>query len=461
MKKIILLLICTFLSQLSFSQVDRQLIPNRSCGTMEADAALRLKYPELGTMNDFENWLQQKIVESKANRTTDVTTIFNIPVVVHVMHSNTNLAIGNYNITQAQINSQITVLNQDYNKLNADSNKIPPVFRPFAANIQINFCLAQVDPNGAQMAEPGIDRIYAPSKGVFLANLKDDYITNSIKPVTIWDPRKYLNIWTVPDMFPASGGNMLLGFATFPGSSTLPGLNSPGTLTNDGVVIWYKAFGTTGTLDGTYNKGRTATHEIGHWLGLRHTWGDGTCNAGDNSDFCDDTPPTNGANFGCPVFPLIVGHQNQAGPSCSAVSPGAMYMDYMDYVDDNCMQMFTNDQKTRIVTVMTNSPFRIALNTSTVCNVVGVAENATDIVKANFYPNPSNGFFQLDLKLKNKSNVDIKVFSTIGKLVYETTKTDFNQGLMKFDLSALSQGIYFVEISSAKGKSTQKINITH
>ena len=206
MKKIILLLVSTFLSQLSFSQAERQLIPNRGCGTMEADAALRLKYPELGTMNDFENWLQQKIVESKTERTADATTTFNIPVIVHVMHSTTSGAIGTgFNITAAQVNSQLVVLNKDFNKLNADTNKIPAAFKPYAANIQINFCLAQVDPNGTQMAEPGIDRVYAPSKNLFLGNLKQPYIADSIKPKTIWDPQKYLNIWTVPDMFPAGG----------------------------------------------------------------------------------------------------------------------------------------------------------------------------------------------------------------------------------------------------------------
>ncbi|MFM7015242.1 MAG: T9SS type A sorting domain-containing protein, partial [Bacteroidota bacterium] len=238
-------------------------------------------------------------------------------------------------------------------KLNADTNLIPSVFAGLATDCEITFCLAQTDPSGQPTT--GIDRIDRNSKGWTAPPFSQNYVDATIKPNSIWDVNKYLNIWVCP----LSGG--LLGYATFPPSSTNTGLSSPfGTATTDGVVIQYNAFGRVGTLDPTYNKGRSATHEIGHWLGLRHIWGDANC----GTDYCTDTPTQSASNFGCPNFPSV---------TCSNGPNGDMFMNYMDYTDDPCMYMFTPNQKTRMVTTLTHTPFRVNLAASNRCNPPVVA----------------------------------------------------------------------------------------
>jgi PKD repeat protein len=316
-------------------------VTSRTCGTGELPLA-------------YETWLSQKMQEPIANR---IQTVYNIPVVVHVIH-NGNAVGSSYNISDAQVQSQIAVLNEDYRRLNADTASTPSAFLPVAVDCEINFCLAQRDPNGN--ATTGIDRIDRNSKGWSAPPYTMTYIDNTIKAGSIWNPTQYLNIWVVPDY--TSSGMQLLGHATFPANSTLNGLTGNyGTATTDGVVIWYKSFGRVGTLDALYNKGRTATHEIGHWLGLRHIWGDANC----GNDYVNDTPTQQTANYGgqnvpypCPGFPQV---------TCSNGPNGDMWMNYMDYCYDKCLNMFTAGQKARMVTAMQNGTYRAPLATSLGC----------------------------------------------------------------------------------------------
>jgi len=303
--------------------------------------------------DDYENWMSAKIQEDASkNQGSKMHTVYNLPVVVHVIHNGSTVG-ASYNLSDAQILSQIAVLNEDYRKLNPDTSLIPSVFASLSIDCEINFCLAQTDPNG--QPTNGIDRINRTTKGWTAPPFSQTYVDATIKPNSIWDVNKYLNIWVCP----LSGG--LLGYATFPPSSTNTGLSSPfGTATTDGVVIQYNAFGRVGTLDPTYNKGRSATHEIGHWLGLRHIWGDGNC----ASDYCLDTPTQQASNFGCPTFPHV---------TCTNGPNGDMFMNYMDYTDDPCMFMFTPNQKTRMVTTLTHTPFRVNLAASNRCNPPVVA----------------------------------------------------------------------------------------
>lgn len=303
--------------------------------------------------DEYENWISAKMQEDAANNQgSKMKTVYNLPVVVHVIHNNN--AVGtSFNISNAQILSQIAVLNEDFRKLNADTSSIPSVFAGLAADCEINFCLAQTDPNGQPTT--GIDRIDRNSKGWTAPPYSKTYVDGTIKPATIWDVNKYLNIW-VSNL---SGG--LLGYATFPPSSTNTGLSGPfGTATSDGVVILYNAFGRVGTVSAPYNKGRSATHEIGHWFGLRHINGDGNC----GSDYCLDTPTQSSLNFGCPNFPNV---------TCSNGPNGDMFMNYMDYTDDACMFMFTPNQKARMVTTLTHTPFRVNLAASNRCSPPVVA----------------------------------------------------------------------------------------
>jgi hypothetical protein len=223
-----------------------------------------------------------------------------IPVVVNVLYKTSA-----QNISDAQIQSQITVLNKDFQGTNTDYNNTPATFQGVrAGDTKIKFILSQI---------------------VRKSTTKTSWTTNDamkktasggINPTT---PTTALNLWSCN----LSGG--ILGYAQFPGGSTA----------TDGVVIDDNAFGSTGTAAAPYGLGRTATHEIGHWLNLRHIWGDATC----GNDFVNDTPIAQGANGGCPAFPKY--------GSCSASVP-MMTMNYMDYTYDACMYMFTQGQNTRM-----------------------------------------------------------------------------------------------------------------
>ena len=331
--------------------------PVKRCATMEYEEWRRKMHPELGTMEDFERWMQKAIVSFKqklaAGKVQAVT--YTIPVIVHVIHNGEAVGTG-YNISAAQIQSQIDRLNEDYQFLNSDTTNIPAVFRPVAADCQIEFCLAQLDPSGNPLPEPGIDRIDRNARGWSAPPYTTTYIDGTIKPATIWDPSLYFNIWVTEIT------NGILGYATFPPSTSLTGLPSSGTTTTDGVVIGYTYFGDISKVNTTqlqagapYNLGRTATHEVGHWLGLRHIWGDANC----GDDFCNDTPTADQSHGGCPTHPLDV---NACGAGSSP--DGEMFMNYMDYVNDDCMNMFTLDQRTRMWTALSESPLRNNLTNS-------------------------------------------------------------------------------------------------
>ncbi len=325
----------------------------RTCGTGELD-------------HRYEDWLQPLIqqMEQQKAASKGAAVVYTIPVVFHVIHNGTNVGVS-FNISDAQIQSQLDVLNEDFRRLNPDAVNTPSVFTSVAADCEVNFCLAQTDPNGN--ATTGIDRINRITAGFSSPPYLNTYIDQTIKPATIWNTNNYLNIWVVPN-YTDNFGNPLLGHATFPSGSGLSGLTGNfGTANNDGVVVWYKACGRVGSLDPSYNKGRTATHEIGHWLGLRHIWGDATC----GNDFCTDTPTQQTANSSCPAFPHV---------TCSNGPNGDQFMNYMDYCDDNCLNMFTLGQKARIQTVLTNSPMRISQRNSTACSPPSVSIPVADFI---------------------------------------------------------------------------------
>ena len=352
--KIKTLFLISFLTTLNLKS---QTIPaQRTCGT----AILPQQY---------ETWVQSLSSQNsiKGQGQNSIQSIFYIPVIVHVIHNaenvnSVNAGSGN-NLNAAQIQDQINILNKDFNGTNADTNLIPAVFKPFLGKFQMYFCLAVVNPTGGVIAEPGIDRINRVTKGWTASPYSINYIDGTIKPNSIWNPNLYMNIWVCG----ISGG--ILGYATLPvpGTSGLAGLTgSFGSASTDGVVILNTAFGSIGTAasNAPYNKGRTATHEVGHWIGLRHIWGDGNC----ATDYCNDTPIAQTSNFNCPTFPYHVG-------TCSGNTTGEMTMNYMDYTNDACMYMFSKDQKNRAQLIMTNSPMRASLITSTVCNLPSIGND--------------------------------------------------------------------------------------
>ena len=251
-----------------------------------------------------------------------------IPVVVNVVWNT-----ASENISDAQIQSQIDVLNADFRALNADRTNTPAIFSSLIADFEINFCLATQDPSGN--ATTGIRR---RNSTVTAFSSNDAMKYNAQGGLDAWDRNRYLNLW-VCDL---SGG--LLGYAQFPG----------GAAASDGVVCDYLYFGTVGVATAPFNKGRTATHEVGHWLNLRHIWGDANC----GSDLVSDTPTHNTSNGGCPAYP----HYS----TCSG-APVEMTMNYMDYTDDACMYMFTAGQKTRAQALFGSGGSRASLLTSNGC----------------------------------------------------------------------------------------------
>ncbi len=269
--------------------------------------------------------------EGQSSRVDGTITI---PVVVHVVYNNST-----ENVSDAQIQSQIDVLNEDFRRLNADASNTPSVFQGVAADSEIEFCLASVDPSGN--ATNGITRT-STTRTSFGTN--DQVKFNSSGGKDAWPAGDYLNMW-VCDI---SGS--ILGYAQFPGGS-------PST---DGVVIDYAYFGTIGTATSPFDLGRTATHEVGHWLNLRHIWGDGGCSV---DDFVSDTPTAGSANTtGSPCsFP---------GPNtCNSGSGDLpdMFQNYMDYSDDVCMNLFTQGQKSRMRALFDPGGFRVSLLNSNGC----------------------------------------------------------------------------------------------
>ncbi len=320
---------------------------------MQADSLLRALYPDWPKMDDYEGVLKERVERYKAQmaQARTIGDVYRIPVVVHVIHNGEAIGSGT-NISAAQIQSQIEVLNEDFRRKAGTPGWNN---HPRGADVRIEFVLAKRDPSGNSTT--GIVRWNRNTQGWNPPPYDFNYMNGTIKPATQWDPTRYLNIW-VADL---AGG--LLGYAQFPDLSGLlgmPGDDGMGGCTQaantDGVVILYSAFGSAlkGSFSGLsapYHLGRTTTHEVGHWLGLRHTWGDGDCTV---DDFCDDTPLCNGQLYGCNAHPV----------SACIAGERRMIENYMDYSDDGCMNIYTIDQSVRMRIVLENSPRRRSLITS-------------------------------------------------------------------------------------------------
>ncbi|MBI3502387.1 MAG: T9SS type A sorting domain-containing protein [Bacteroidetes bacterium] len=324
-------LFASFLSAHSQARLsDGQVV--RKCGTMENLERLKALDPELEVrMSEIEKQTRDLISSSsimKGNDPITNGTIYKIPVVVHIVYNTSS-----QNITDAQVQSQITVLNEDYRRLNADKSNTPSAFSSVAADAEIEFCLATVSPSGG--ATTGIIR-KSTSSTSFIDDDKVKYSSSGGDDA--WPASSYLNLWV------CNLGGGLLGYAQFPG----------GASATDGVVINYQYFGRGGSAGAPYDLGRTATHEVGHWFNLHHIWGDANC----GDDLVSDTPTQQTSNYGCPGFPHT---------TCSNGSNGDMFMNYMDYTDDGCMNMFSLGQKSRMRALFGTSGARVSILSSGGC----------------------------------------------------------------------------------------------
>ena len=295
----------------------------RSCGAMQVYEQLAETYPAFRRNQERINELTIRTIASgEAQKVT--RRLITIPVVVHVVYKR-----AAENISKGQIRSQLKVLNRDFRGTNPDRSTVPDPWKSLVGDAKIEFALAKKDPrgrptDGITRTETELDAF--PASG-------DPVKKKSAGGVAAWPTNRYLNIWV------CNLAEGLLGYAQFPG----------GPARTDGVVILYSAFGTEGAARPPFNKGRTATHEIGHWLNLRHIWAD-TMGCG-GTDHVADTPNAAGPNYGKPKFPSI---SCQNGPS------GDMFMNYMDYVDDAAMFMFTDGQVTRMNAALSGPRKKVA-----------------------------------------------------------------------------------------------------
>src|ERR1700754_1111019 len=332
---------------------------------LKADPSLAEKVEAVESFTRMQ--LHKSSVTVTGHGTKDIIPLLiTIPVIVHIVYNSSS-----QNISDAQVLSQLDVLNADYGKHNADTSAIPSYYSSLAANSGFRFVLAGVDTDGN--ATTGIVRKYTNATSF---SLNDNVKYSSRGGDAGLDRDRYLNIWV------CNLNGDVLGYSSIAG----------GSRETDGVVVRYTAFGTKGTATSPYNRGRTTTHEIGHWLNLIHVWGDSDC----GDDEVADTPPQSAATYGNPRGIVI---------SCGNTPYGNLYMDYMDFTDDMGMHLFTYGQRDRMRSLFAEGGFRQPLLTSTTGAVStggaggGVAVPGTGgegIV--DLHPNPATSTLSVNLQ---------------------------------------------------------------
>ena len=451
MKKIILVLTILLINNLLLSQENFQ-----KCKTTS------LMLDEFKKNESYFNVIKSRKIPEKKYLKTTIT----IPIVIHVIHRNTHLSIGSgTNISDEQIEDQIRILNEDFSQTNPEFPNPPrSTFINTAGNPNLQFCLATTDPNGNPTN--GITRT-STTKINWDADDNSNSIcheANAMKKTSCggkdgWDPSRYLNIW-VCDLTNSQSNGMTLGYAYLPG---LLADFDPSNDYKDGLVVDYRYFGSNGIATNT-SDGRTATHEIGHYLGLMHTFCEETDNQGnwiccDNDNnflggFVDDTPAAKDIYFG-------IVSSNTNNNSCNDISYNNIYnTDVMD-MDENFMAysfntwMFSQSQVDAMISTLNTQDWlagRLNLKNSNVSrNCSGLISNTVSINKN--YPsfNISNGY----LYVNYRSNIEnLIILDVLGKIVYEIKKPD-----NLVNLNQLNNGVYFIKTSIAKQQFTIKIHL--
>jgi hypothetical protein len=353
--------------------------------------------------------LTQELKQSKPSlreKSSDLA----IPVVFHIIGSSRAPFISD-----EQVISQLDRINKDFSGNNADIINVPVEFSSFVSNADIKFCLASKDPVGERTS--GILRRWSNIEGIGL----DSTLFRTLEGGSdAWDPDRYLNVWVA-----AFGENVgLIGFATSPGEEVPED--------EQGVVLNPLMF--LGSDDEQFSMGRTAVHEIGHFLGLEHLWGDGGC---ESSDFVDDTPLQDREYYGCPTYPQM---------SCESED---MAMNFMDYVDDECMLFFTIGQKRRMFSAL--ELFRQSLLQP--CEICHEDLNVNDLEDESFliYPNPTNGD-NIQIKFSEQSQEEpvlrlVELYTPIGEKKYSKQHFIYPEIQIDFNLN-LSSGTYFVSLGN-------------
>jgi hypothetical protein len=437
------LLVLSLAPALSFAQ--------KECGYAYAKAGLLARNPSL----DIEK-LKPAIIAQKLARVTVTTSTVTIPVVFHIVLDTATLRlIGDSAGVADRATSQIAALNEDYNRENADSTDIPTYFKPLYGNVNIKFGLAHTAPDGT--ATNGWDITITTQKG-FNANSNDPCYQakhDQDGGKDAWDVTSYINIWII---------NFLDG--TQP--SNIIGLTIPPSFTQDtisgypkdemGILINANAFGRRSSPEEYFypgiDLGRTLTHEMGHYFGLFHTWGDdgGLCpgDVGGHDDGIADTPPEGNAHYGCSALPYY--------DNCSPSGNGVMIMNYMDYSDDKCMFMFTNDQVAVMNSEIAAGGESFSLTThSQLLDYPG--NTPTGDNSFTIGPNPAHGGTYLNFTAIPQGLQSISLINTLGQYIQQTDVTGQQATRFGVNLNGLAKGMYFVRVKFAKSTIVKKIII--
>ncbi len=356
--------------------------------------------------------------------------LIKIPVVVHIIHNKANNLIGgedNPNISDEQIFSQIRVLNEDYRRkqgtLGFNNSAV-------GSDLNIEFYLAEKDPNGNPSS--GINRVFNSKSNYDVFD--DNYLLSGL---SYWDSSKYLNIWVTT----LAGG--YLGYGEFPGGE-FDGLDTEDVDEKiDGIIIDHRSFGKKiGTSKtGIYSFGRTLSHEIGHWFGLIHTWGDDFC----GDDYCTDTPWTekgNSSSFCQVTF-----------SKCKGIRTLNMIENFMDYSPDSCMNTFTNDQKTRIRAIIEISKRRKRIIVNSKFNLPNSESLAIKVLE-----NPTNkDFHEVQVLVKGFINYGYILYDVLGRPIGSYTFQDSPSRLLRFAQADIGKGIFILKVFNDQEAVTKKL----
>jgi Pregnancy-associated plasma protein-A/Secretion system C-terminal sorting domain len=392
-----------------------QLAAQRACSSADyLQNELRTNPSLAGQVTRIETFIKQQIATAQIiNASARVQTFtIKIPVVVHILYH-----LPGENVSDQEVFSQIDMLNKCFRRKNADSVNTPAVFKSRAADCEIEFQLAISDPKRKNTT--GIIRKYTPiaywqadDQMKFSAQMGDD----------AWDANNYLNIWV---------GNIrkVAGYSSVPG----------GPADKDGVVIDYTVFGTNSSSG--YEMGKTAVHEVGHWLGLKHIWGDAFC----GDDLVDDTPKQGDYTVGCP---------SGIRTSCGNTATGDMYMNYMDYTNDACINLFTEGQKTRMRTLFAPGGARYSILSSYGLSLPLIVESplpeeSPKWLHPQIYPNPATNELILDVAYDVRwVGKIISVTNVNGQQVMQLSITS---RIQKIDISKIRPGLYFISAKKEDG----------
>ena len=392
----------------------------RACASREYEAQELNREPALKYKREqLENFIRQQLESSEisVDSRRDGPALVVIPVVVHILYHESS-----ENLSDESVISQIKVLNDCFRRDNADSVKTPQRFAGLAADCQIEFQLATSDP--LRRPTSGIVRKYTPVKQwtmddnmKFTAKAGDD----------AWDPSQYLNIWVC-------NLGRTAGYASFPGDA----------MEKDGVVISHRVFGVN-TFAG-YEMGKTAVHEVGHWLGLRHIWGDDYC----GDDLVGDTPRQSSYTPGCP---------SGIRQSCSNGADGDMYMNYMDITFDKCVNLFTKGQKQRMLAVLKPGGARHSILNSKgllppLTSEIPLPEEPPRWLHPQLYPNPATNSLTLDVSYDIRWLGQILTVTNMQGIVM--MRVMVSNKIQQISLMNLRPGVYFLSGKKEDGASIKE-----